>query len=139
MSEELRDILVKVVHEEYVDQAEQAILALMDKRFEECLGEKEEENGIHEMPKRNHEGDVIGVRQFPHLTKGKSLGFLRKEDIIHDKATEDDVALTIYKILSGASTEVAIENWTAKHIQSESKVNASKIAKKLCEQFEVYE
>ena len=34
MSEELRDILVKVVHEEYVDQAEQAILALMDKRFE---------------------------------------------------------------------------------------------------------
>ena len=40
MSKELRDILVKVVHEEYVDQAEQAILALMDKRFEECLPEK---------------------------------------------------------------------------------------------------
>ena len=42
MSEELRDILVKVVHEEYVDQAEQAILALMDKRFEECLPKDEE-------------------------------------------------------------------------------------------------
>lgn len=73
----------------------------------------------------------IDKEEIKWLIKGtakilKKMGFVKLKDVEID---ENEVGLLLYKTWNGFSEYEAKENWTAKHIQTESKIMCAKLAR----------